>query len=201
MVLSPYQTYRTVINVKATAESAVDIRQNRLVDNLERLLDNQPESFDLTDSDTDAVSVPKADIASYTSSRSAYRARTLQHNFPTITSDMAASLFPLLNPLDLDLSVAWSLTDESRRGRVYRHALNVGPRFSIVEGLRAKVEAAIASGSKQTRTMYEETGRLRKLLLDSILDGVLSKEDDPLIVRAYLENAKGGSLPCDFEQG
>lgn len=201
MILSPNQTYRTVLNLKADADPAVDIRQTRLVSNLEKLLDNQEESFDLQDSTVGATPIPIFDCAAYTSSRSAYRARTLQQDFPTIISTMAASLFPLLDPLDLDISVAWSIPDETRQGHAYQHALRVGPRFSIVEGLRAKVDAAIASGSKKTRTMYEETGRLRKLLLDSILDGVLSREDDPLIVRAYLENAKRGVLACDFQQG
>lgn len=206
MTLSPNQTYRSVFNVKANTGATVDIRQTQLVNNLEKLLDNQPESFDLQQPESSGVQMPTRDVASYTSSRSAFRAKTLQRDFPTITPTMAASLFPLLDPLDLDISIAWSLPDrpqqsQTRHGHAFDHALRVGPRFSIVEGLRAKVNAAIASGSKQTRTMYEETGRLRKLLLDSVLDGELSREHDPLIVRAYLENAQRGALTCDFKEG
>lgn len=201
VTLSPNQTYRTVINVKTSSNATVDIRQTRLVNNLEKLLDNQEGSFDLQDPEESGASIPAKDVASYTSSRSAYRARTLQQDFPTITPAMSASLFPLLDPLDLDISIAWSIPDRLRHGHVFQHALSVGPRFSIVEGLRAKVDAAIASGSKTTRTMYEETGRLRKLLLDSVLQGELAREDDPLIVRAYLVDAKAGTLSCDFQQG
>lgn len=206
VVLSPNQTYRSIVDVRASADATVDIRQTQLVNNLEKLLDNQPELFDLQHPGSSDVQMPSNDVAPYISSRSAFRAETLQRDFPTITPSMAASLFPLLDPLDLDISIAWSMPDkaeepQSRQGNAFQHAIRVGPRFSIVEGLRAKVDAAIASGSKQTRTMYEETGRLRKLLLDSVLDGELSREHDPLLVRAYLENAKKGALTCDFTKG
>jgi hypothetical protein len=70
-----------------------------------------------------------------------------------------------------------------------------------VENLRRKIEAALLSGGKQTRTMYEETGRLRKLLLDSVLDGALAKEDDPLVVRGYLDKANAGIAEFDLAQG
>ena len=201
MVLSPNQTYRSILNINPDPDATVDIRQTRLVNNLEKLLDNQPDSLHLQTSDSSSATMPATDLASYTSSRSTFRTSDLHQAFPTITTPMAANLFPLMDPLDLDITIAWSVPSEFRKGHSFQHALRIGPGLSIVEGLRAKVEAAIASGSKQTRTMYEETGRLRKLLLDSVLDGKLSIEDDPCIVRAYVVDAKGGTAARDFEQG
>lgn len=179
----------------------VDLHQIDLVNNLEKLIDNQPESVDPIKADASTIRVSTPGTFAFTSSRAAFRADTLREAFPTIPSSMATTLFPLFEPQDLDVCVTWSVPDEDIRGHAFKHAVQVGPRFSVMEALRRKVDSAIASGTKQTRTMYEETGRLRKLLLDSVLSGALAQEDDPLLVRGYLKDATGGIATCDFAAG
>lgn len=181
--------------------TSLDLKQSQLARNLERLIDNQPDTIEALNTETQPLLVTARESASFTSSRTAFRLDNLDQSFPTFTPNMAMELFPLVDPLDLDVAVSWSVPGQSRSGHIYDHAVHVGPRSSIVEDLRQKVDAATARGSKQTRTMYEETGRLRTLLLDSVLDGELSREDDPLIVRAYLADAKAGAVAHDFELG
>lgn len=42
--------------------------------------------------------------------------------------------------------------------------------------------------------MYEETGRLRRVLVDSVLEGGLAAEDDPVDVRMKVKGAARGVL-------
>lgn len=198
--LSPNQSIRTVVALEHV-DAKVDLCQDGLVGNLGKLLDNQPDSVEPVADESIELPGNAASASAYTRSRSTFRTRSLRQAFPTISFDQASTLFPLIDPLDIDVQVQWSLAGESRSGLAFAHAVRAGPEFSIVESLRRKVDAAIASGSKQTRTMYEETGRLRKLLLDSVLDGHLAREDDPVLVRAYLPDAKGGVAACDVTDG
>jgi len=198
--LSPNQTYRDVVHV-TPASSEIDLRQQSLIDNLGRLVDNQPESIIPATHPDIATSLDPSLLAPYIASRATYKMDAISKDFPPISTDVARSIFPLVDPLDLDIVLTWKIRDTERSGQIASHGIRLGPEFSKVENLRRKIEAALLSGGKQTRTMYEETGRLRKLLLDSVLDGALAKEDDPLVVRGYLDNANAGVAQFDLAQG
>jgi hypothetical protein len=171
------------------------------VDNLGKLVDNQPESITTTSHPDVPSSLDPSLLETYTSSRTAHKISTLAKQFSPISADIARSIFPLLDPLDLDLFISWSIPETQRSGHFFIHGIRLSPEYSQVEDLRRKIENAILGGGKQTRTMYEETGRLRKLLLDSVLDGVLAKEDDPVVVRGFVEGANAGVAEFDLEQG
>jgi hypothetical protein len=81
------------------------------------------------------------------------------------------------------------------------HGVRISPEASLVEKARADVEEAIRRGDKSTRTMYEETGRLKRLLLDSILEGRLSREDDPIDVVIKVGDTVKGRVGVDLTQG
>ena len=139
---------------------------------------------------------------SYLASVRNHRVAFLRRQFPTIPLQTLLSTFPLFDPLDLDVIVSWTIPEQpSRQGRTVLHGIRVSPEFSIVEDVRRQVALAIAKGGKQTRTMYEETGRLRRVLLASVLDGVLGQEEDPVIVRLGVSSAKRGRVEHDFDQG
>jgi hypothetical protein len=124
----------------------------------------------------------------------------LQRYFPTTPLPTLLHIFPLLVPLDLDVAVSWSLVDDPKRqGVSFLHGVRLAPEFSIVEGIRRQVDEAIALGGKSTRTMYEETGRLRQVLMDSVLEGVLSQEDDP--IEAVITTATGLKVTAAGEAG
>jgi hypothetical protein len=142
---------------------------------------------------------------SYAASRRRYRLASLEGHFPTIPADSLSRIFPLLDALDLDLIVKWTIPSSDpalvRSGHAFLHGARLAPESSVVEDLRREVDAAIAGGGKQTRTMYEETGRLRRVLMDSVLDGVLSREEDPVIVKLRVDQAKRGVVQHDFGLG
>jgi hypothetical protein len=171
------------------------------VDNLGKVIDNQSESITAPDRGLIAAAIDSSLMGQYATSRTRYRLDTLAQQFSPISSDIARGIFPLIDPLDLDLIISWRIPDTDRSGHVCVHGIRLGPEFSKVDDLRRKIEMAILKGGKQTRTMYEETGRLRKLLLDSVLDGVLAKEDDPVVVRGYVNKANAGVAELDLSQG
>jgi hypothetical protein len=199
--LLPNQTCRNLVQVAQAATAGFDLRQQALVDNLGKLVDNQPESITSTAHPDVPSSLEPSLLETYTSSRTAHKISTLSKQFSPISSDIARSIFPLLDPLDLDLMISWSIPESQRSGHFFLHGLRLSPEFSQVEDLRRKIEDAILGGGKQTRTMYEETGRLRKLLLDSVLDGVLAKEDDPIVVRGFVEGANAGVAEFELKEG
>lgn len=146
--------------------------------------------------------MPTDTLPHYFASRNIHRISYLQEQFPTISAIFLPDLFPLLDPLDLDLVLSCTIRfpDSLRKGRLVAHSLRPGPSFSVVETLRRDVEAAVAGGSKQTRTMYEETGRLRRVLIASVLDGCLGREEDPVEVTIKV-GEDNGLIEHDFKTG
>lgn len=181
--LLPNQSFRSNHRVLA-GEPATDLAQKSVVEGLSRLVSGQTDVSSQVPSTIALCAKPATDVIdSYLASRKDYRIQYLQQQFPTIPL-MSSRIFPLIDPLDLDFVASWRVQDgiASRRGVSVLHGVRVSPEFSIVEDLRKTVQDAILKGGKTTRTMYEETGRLRQVLMDSVLDGVLSYEDDPLEV-------------------
>lgn len=111
-----------------------------------------------------------------------------------------SAIFPLIDPLDLDLVLSWSFGND-RKGHTYAHALRPSPAYSIVNPIHTQVQQALLSGEKAKRTMYEETGRLRRVLVDSVLDGSLSREEDPIEVRMRVSGAVKGIVRVKQQGG
>lgn len=179
------QSARAVLRVVESGRE-VDLQQANLVGNLGRLLLGDAEH--LAPIEPATVSLPAS--APYVLSRRAYRLSFGVENFPTLSGDVVRRLLPLFDPLDLDLLVTWTMG--SRHGIAVAHGVRPAPRASLVETLRVDDGPA-------KRTMYEETGRLRRALADSILEGPYAAEDDPLVIRAFVPGAKGGRAPLPKE--
>ncbi|TYJ59142.1 hypothetical protein B9479_000131 [Cryptococcus floricola] len=207
--LLPNQTMRARLTAKLNLDKTFDVTQSATVKALGELIEGR--AADETSADfAPTVSLlggPAAECLPFLSaSRRAYRLTYLHAHFPTIPIDSLSALFPLFAPLELDLLIRYSISSPSktsvRRGYLTLHALRLCPDFSAVEILKKQVEQAIVSGTRQTRTMYEETGRLRKLLLDSVLDGCLGQEENPVGVEVGVEGEnEDGIIEHDFREG
>ncbi|BEI82101.1 hypothetical protein CcaverHIS002_0212610 [Cutaneotrichosporon cavernicola] len=183
--LHPNQRVRCVLSVKPGNFSG-DLAQSALVTNLGKLL--RGEDLSPVSPTTVSVKVPPGFLAS----RRAHRLSFAGEHLPALPTDMVPKLLPLFDPLDLDVAFPWTAGD--RHGVACAHAIRPTPAFSLVEGLREDVGPA-------KRTMYEETGRLRRALADSVLEGVYADEGDPVSVRATVAGAVRGRLSCAFDDG
>lgn len=201
--LLPNQTLRVQRSAKA-GDNTADLGQIDLVNSLSKLVQGQtdiskgpsPGSASLRDD------VPTEVLAAYLASRQSFRLGQLQGCFPTIPLPTLAHIAPLIDPLDLDFAISWSLdTSPPRTGISYLHGIRISPEFSIVETIRREIDDAISKGGKTTRTMYEETGRLRQVLMDSVLDGMLSHEDDPVELRVVAGIGGGKRIEVDMQEG
>lgn len=175
----------------------IDLRQSSVVSTLGQLVKGQANVDSLRqqqDAATSSITLGDAPTAFFPA-RNRYRLDSLHDQFPTIPTTDLPYMFPLLDPLDLDIIISWSIpslaSGPRRSGHSYLHSLRLAPEFSLVEPVRRQVDAAIAEGGKQTRTMYEETGRLRRALMSSVLEGKLAREDDPLLVRIAVPGVQG----------
>ena len=211
----PNQSVRLRLLVRTpTDEQAgsddLDLMQEEVISRLGMLVQTKtlPES-DLVHRSPN-LDLPTDVLAPYANSRARWRRRYLESSFPAITSSQTANIFPLYDPLDLDIAVRYTIlpdripdvaiegqadTASSRSGIAFIHGLRPAPAFSLVEGLRRQVELDLESGNKSVRTMYEETGRIRRVMVDSILDGVLAREEDPVVAswsRSPPHGAEGG---------
>jgi len=197
----PNQVWRSQIPVQAE-QTKIDLSQADLVGSLAKLVQGQADVS--TDPQPGVISL-QGDLSAtlltaYDTSRQQHRLAYLQGSFPTIPISTLSHIFPLLDPLDLDLAVSWTIRGSpERRGISFLHSVRVSPEFSVVEPVRREVDEAIAKGGKTTRTMYEETGRLRQVLMDTVLDGVLSQEVDPVAVRVRVES--GRRVHADVKMG
>nr|XP_019050343.1 hypothetical protein I302_00772 [Kwoniella bestiolae CBS 10118]OCF29273.1 hypothetical protein I302_00772 [Kwoniella bestiolae CBS 10118] len=207
-IIHPNQTLRSLLSVKYNKTHHHDLRQSNVIEALGRLVKGQPIEEVSTDLQPD-ISLTSNDltadqIQSYLVHRQLNRLEQISAQFPTILSGYLGKLFQLVDPLHLDLVVDYSIvtspsTMPPRNGSAYIHSLSLAPSFSLVEGLREEINALIISGNKSQRTMYEETSRLRRLLMTSVLDGVLSREDDPVRVRVKVGDK--GKVKHDFKVG
>ena len=197
--LLPNQTLRVQRHVQA-AEGQIDLGQTDLVNSLSKLVQGQ------TDISQDPAPGPitlkgdfaAKDLEAYLASRQHFRLDQLQRTFPTIPLPTLAHMAPLLDPLDLDFAVSWFIEcAPPRLGTSYLHGVRVSPEYSAVEKIRREIDEAISKGGKTTRTMYEETGRLRQVLMDSVLNGVLGQEDDPVELKVVAGKGSAGGKKAE----
>lgn len=131
------------------------------------------------------------------SSRMAWKKASLSQQFPSMSSSDRERIFPLYEPRDVDILVRWSLSSSSdspsiapRTGQLFIFGLSLGPRHNQLRELTGGGGAAI-------RSMYAQTAREKKALLDNLLASRLSLEEDPLLVRVKIESRE----KHDFDKG
>jgi hypothetical protein len=200
----PNQTWRAYLKVsclQAEEAQSYDLEQATVVENLAKLVQDQHNIEAMTEKSI-TLSAISGFSPAYAAARPAMRLQRLRQSYPTISEDILRSIFPLYDPLDLDVVLSWNVrsngSSDVRKGCTILPAVRPAPEFSIVEKVRQEVDAAIAAGGKKTRTMYEETGRLRRLLMDSVLDGSLAVEDDPVSVHLQV-NGQPLSRPVSLD--
>ncbi|WWC87846.1 uncharacterized protein L201_002743 [Kwoniella dendrophila CBS 6074] len=221
--LLPNQTLRTILLVKYDSLNKIDLLQSAMIEALGKLVKGQPPEEVSANLENEIPLVENTlsgeQSESYLISKRFARLDELSKSFPTLSSTKSpfSRLFPLIEPLNLDLQVNYSFIssplpaesldisnekpEETRRkGQLYLNGLKLSPSFSLVEILRKEINLALISGNKSQRTMYEETSRLRQLLMNSILNGILSKEDDPIHVKINIDKSKKGKLINDFNK-
>ncbi len=122
--------------------------------------------------------------------------------YPTIPAVDLAKIFPLYPSLELDLAIRWSVNsdgpDSTIRGYNILHGLRPSPQQSLLDRVRAQINA---SGDKNIRSMYEETNRQKRLLLESVMEGPLAIEECPVRVRLAVPSARRGRVRHDFAKG
>ncbi|WVR03860.1 hypothetical protein IAU60_000858 [Kwoniella sp. DSM 27419] len=203
--LLPNQTLRRVLPLRLVRSPGVDLQQKSLVQALGMLIAGSP--IDEVKSEIAKISVWEQSHQPDLAPRRAFRLAQLYTAFPTIPHQSLSAIFPLFDPLDLDIQISYLIRSSpvsevaQRTGRVIACGLRPAPAFSVVDGLRREVENAILGGSKSTRTMYEETTRLKGVLMDSVLDGLLATEEDPVHIGVRIEGATNGRVVHDFKQG
>ncbi|EIW66611.1 hypothetical protein TREMEDRAFT_34792 [Tremella mesenterica DSM 1558] len=228
VTLYPNQSSHSILQVTST-QTTLDLQQTSVISALSDLLRGiSPEDLPpLQHPSFVPVSSPPDEISHHLiHSRRLWRQNQISVDFPTLSKDIILRLFPLWQPLDLDLIIHYTITPNilsnpttsihdsptpsssmtisphpiSRRGHSMIHCVPIAPSFSLVEEIRSEVETALTLGTKQLRTMYEETSRQRRLLLSSILSGPLSIEEDPLSFH-LLYPSKNGQISHDFSLG
>jgi hypothetical protein len=139
----------------------------------------------------------------FTLLRQSFMIASLSQQYPTLPVSHFAHIAPLYPCLDLDIAVHWTVgstedSDFNLSGCNVLYGIRPGPSQSILDEVR---EAILGSNGKAVRSMYEETNRRKQLLLESVLEGPLAVEENPLSVRVQVPSAKRGRIQHSFEQG
>ncbi|KAL7419589.1 hypothetical protein Q5752_005501 [Cryptotrichosporon argae] len=192
----PHQVLRTFLSVTPAPTLSLAINQPALVADLGRVLTGDVDGIAGPPAETLAgadFGSGLADWAAYAVSRRRWTVCQCARDFAALPTEVREKLVPLLDPLDLDLAVSYTVRGAgvaadaaaaaARSGTVFVHALRPAPRFSLVEPLRAAHDAPDAARAKPQRTMYEETGRIRRAVVGAVLDGPYGVDEVPLELR------------------
>ncbi|KAF5385469.1 hypothetical protein D9757_005398 [Collybiopsis confluens] len=104
-------------------------------------------------------------------------ASSILSTFNHIPNHLHPHIFPLFNPAALDFLICWKIPAENRSGALLVSGLNLGASHSP---LRDILDAA--GTLKSTRSMYAETRRERKEVLQSIRTSEWNSEMNPVHV-------------------
>ena len=133
-----------------------------------------------------------ANVMLLESSRRMSTLRLLADQFDNLSASTLAMIFPLRNPQGLDIIVFWEIPSERRRGFVIVPSLLLGAGHAPLDEIIKLSETA-----KVKRTMYAETTREKKAVLEAVRASDWNADMDPIVVRVVSE-------PCiehDFSQG
>jgi trafficking protein particle complex subunit 8 len=126
------------------------------------------------------------------SDRRAIVAQSIADAHPHIPPASHAHIFPLYNPLAVDILVFWQSPFDGRSGHVLRTGLMVGPSHAALQEIIESVENA-----KVKRSIYAETQREKMEILEAVRQSEWNMEMNPVVV-----TVEGGvQVTHDFSQG
>ncbi|KAG2369466.1 ER-golgi trafficking TRAPP I complex 85 kDa subunit-domain-containing protein [Suillus spraguei] len=118
--------------------------------------------------------------------------RSLAQSHPRIPTSSHPSIFPLYNPLSVDLVVFWKIPSEQRSGHMFVSDITLGASHAALREVLEGVESA-----KVKRSMYAETQREKVEMLQAIRDSEWNAEMNPVVVIVK----DGLVIEHDFSQG
>lgn len=114
----------------------------------------------------------------------------LQH--PHIPSTSHPHIFPLYNPLSVDVVVFWEIPSQNRKGHITVYGTRLGAAHAALDDIIDRAE-----NSKVKRSMYAETQREKLELVEGIKNSEWNEEMDPITVG--VEDV--GAIEHDFSKG
>lgn len=116
---------------------------------------------------------------------------SIARSHPHIPAITHPQIFPLFNPLSVDVLVFWEMPSEQETGFILLSGLNLGAGHAALQEAVENAESA-----KVKRSMYAETQREKMEILQSIRDSEWNAEMNPLVV-----TLQEGVLGHDFSRG
>ncbi|TEB39007.1 hypothetical protein FA13DRAFT_1724958 [Coprinellus micaceus] len=126
------------------------------------------------------------------SGRRKHAAEAASSQHPHIPSDSHPSIFPLYNPLSVDIVIFWEIPSQNRKGHITVYGTRMGAAHAALDDIIDKTENA-----KVKRSMYAETQREKMELVDGIRGSEWNEEMDPISVS--VEDL--GAVEYDFGKG
>ncbi|KAG1716011.1 hypothetical protein ID866_1176 [Astraeus odoratus] len=111
---------------------------------------------------------------------------------PHIPTSLHSKIFPLYNPLSLDILVFWETPSEQRRGFMLIPPITLGATHGALRDIVQGIEQ-----TKAKRSMYAETQREKTDILQAIRDSEWNAECNPLVVTVE----DGLIVEHDFNKG
>ena len=129
---------------------------------------------------------------------STLRRTTLKAQYPLIPQADLSAVFTLLEPRDIVLVIFYRLPGRAGlpEGHLVISGLSPGPSESIF--LDDLAGASDAGSAKGVRSLFEQTDQARWALAESVLDGPLGREDDPVRLEVTSES---DAVDWDFTDG
>lgn len=119
---------------------------------------------------------------------SALRRTALTALYPLIAPASLAAVFPLLEPRDIVLVILFRLPSSGAHGHLVIAGLSPGPSESLFLG---PLTEQAGHGARVVRNMFEQTDKDKRALAESVLDGPLGREDDPVRVDVIVDLPAG----------
>ncbi|RXW19510.1 hypothetical protein EST38_g6333 [Candolleomyces aberdarensis] len=126
------------------------------------------------------------------SGRRIYSSDVAAQQHPHIPSESYPYVFPLYNPLSVDVIIFWEVPSQKLQGHIAVYGTKAGAAHAALNDILDKAE-----NSKVKRSMYAETVREKKELFDGIRNSEWNAEMDPISVSIQ----DVGQIEHDFSKG
>ncbi|KAJ2919261.1 hypothetical protein MD484_g1142, partial [Candolleomyces efflorescens] len=126
------------------------------------------------------------------SGRRRYSLDVAAQQHPHIPPESYPNVFPLYNPLSVDLMIFWEIPSQKRQGYIAVYGTKVGAAHAALNDILDQAE-----NSKVKRSMYAQTVREKKELLEGIQTSEWNAEMDPTSVSIQ----DVGQIEHDFTKG
>jgi hypothetical protein len=118
--------------------------------------------------------------------------RSIADSHPHIPVISYPSIFPLYNPASIDVIVFWEIPSQHRSGHLLVPGITLGAGHAALKDIIEEAE-----GARVQRSMYAETQREKREILDAIRQSEWNVEMNPILVT--LQDAN--TLQHDFSKG